>query len=338
MADMKRRRQFLSSLLSSFSQDDIDPVGRNLTQCYAHAVEVGHHFGGAIFGDKIEKFVDGKFDSQQLEIVTERLLPKVDSKQSPKADICVWHKGKRILIAEIKVEDQYTDHSMRQLEGYVRFSGRHKVPFFYITKYALSSDEDEILKSLSKKLLHKRHHYEIANELRLIKSKDAGVARMIADYLEDRHMSGFQQLDVTDKDLLDFTRRVLPVPQYGYGGRLQSEGRTKKIGPIMEQTLNNARMIADWLQSEHQDELKFSIYPCVELSWKPQDAFEAWSEAPDEYTDYLEPEWVNGGCFYFCAEGRFTTKPPIWMTVSLWLDLDRREKKKPLKSRAGRGI
>jgi hypothetical protein len=64
MADVKRGRPFLSSLLSSFSQDDIDPVGRNLTQCYAHAVKVDHHFGEAIFGDKIEQFVDGKLNNE----------------------------------------------------------------------------------------------------------------------------------------------------------------------------------------------------------------------------------------------------------------------------------
>jgi hypothetical protein len=327
----RRRRQFLSSLLSSFSQSgELDPVGRNLTQAYAHALKADHRFSEAIFGAKIETFVGEHFDSQQLEIITERSLEKVNGKNSPRADICITHKGEIILVAEIKVEDQLTPPSKEQLKRYVRFSKLHKKPFFYITKYALSSEEDEILKALPNKLLHKRHHHEIANKLKLSKSKDGGIELMIAAYLEDQNMSGYQQLHgVTDKDLLNCARRILPVLQSGYGSRLHGEERTRKIGPIMDQTLNNARMIAGWLQSEHQDELKFSVYPCVELFWRFKDALKAYKKNPDGVdTDFMEPQFVGAGRIYFCAVGTFTkiSGPPIWMTVSLWLGVDKKKK------------
>jgi hypothetical protein len=329
MHSKNSRKRFLSSLLASFSQSSaIDPIGRNLTKCYACALEEKHEFYEAIFGPKFGRQF-GNFDNHQLEIRTERQLPDVGKRKSPKADICILHKGTTRLIAEIKVEDQYTAHSKQQLEGYVRFAKQHKVPFVHITKYALSPEDKEILESLPNKLYLERRHYEIATAIKSI--KDSEIAKMISAYLEDEHMSGFQQLEnVTNQDFLNFARRLFPVEQGGFGGKLHGEERTQKIGQIIVQWLNNARMISEWLRDDHED-LRLSVYPRVELYWKLKSAMDAWKDDEEVNPDYMEPKFCDGGVFNFIIAGWTKKAPGLWLEVSIWLALDRSRKKKPLK-------
>jgi len=325
------RKRFLSSLLASFSESSgTDPIGRNLTKCYAHALAAEHQFYEAVFGTKFAKLL-GKLDNHQLEIRTDRQLPDVGKQKSPRADIRIRYKGKVKLIAEIKVKDQYTEHSKHQLEGYVRFAKRYRVPFFYITKDALSPEEKQILKSLPKKLFFERRHHQIANAIQSI--KDDEIAEMISAYLEDEHMSGFQQLEnVTNQDLLNFARRILPVEPWGFGGRLHAEERTQKIGLIIVQWLNNARMIADWLRDGHEDELRLSVYPKVELYWRLKNAIDAFHDDPNEVDMHdMEPKFCNEGTFCFMVAGWTKKAPGLWLEMSIWLELKRDRKKKPLR-------
>ena len=327
----RNQHSFLSNLLDSFGQiGGKDPSGRILSQCYAHAMEVDPTLFDAILGVPVTKLTHTKVDPRKLELKTEDFrLDGHDARR--RADICILYNSRRRALVEVKVEDQKDDDPTGQLDSYVQFALKQRVPFFYITKYSLSRDEIQLLGKLPKNLRFHRRHHEIENALRLRPANE--IAQMISRYLEDRQMAGYQPMDITREDLTNFARRMLPVAQSGYGKRLHAEQRTSKIGQIITQCLNNSRIVGEWLRYTHEAEFTFSVYPSVETYWKIPKLLEYFNAHPDEVNDgEIGRSFSDGGCFEFIVDGRFTNigyKQPLSLWVSLWIELYR-ARKEPL--------
>lgn len=333
---MNDRRSFLSALLRTFGEiGGRNPIGRSLSQCYAHALAADPRLFEDILGIPLRRLTGGKLDIQKLEVKPEHYrLEGGNVRKGRRADICVLYNNRPRAIVEIKVEDQTDDDPTGQLASYVLFARQHNVPFFYLTKYSISRDEEECIRSLPKRLRFHRRHYQIADALK--ERSTSELAQMITRYLEDEHMSGYQPLHVTQEDLLNFARRLLPVLQGGYGTKLHSEGRTNKLGQIITQCLNNARMIGDWLGNTHEAEFRFTVYPTVETYWELRQVIDYFEKHPDEIQDnWIHPWFSTGGCFYFAVEGRYAKGAgghAVGVWASLWIELKRTRKKHPLQS------
>ncbi len=163
---------------------------------------------------------------------------------------------------------------------------------------------------------------EIAAALR--KRKDNEIAQMIAQYLEDQKMGGYQPLDAQESHLLYFTRRLLPMGHEGYANKDSSY----KLTQIMEQCLNNARNIGEWLIAGNEDKLTLSVYPWVDAYWDVKQLVNKCNKDHghvDELSGYIA-DYFKSGYIYFVAQVRSGTTPPVWLSVSFWFGIDEEDR------------
>jgi hypothetical protein len=310
-----QRRHFLSALLSLFGEiGGKNPTGRNLAYCYAQAMMLDHTLTTDILGrDIVPK---NSFDKELWDVKANKFpFDGPATGRCRLADLCILYKGKPLAVAEIKVEDQNEDDPTGQLKDYVAFAKQQKIPFHYITKYTLTISEERKLKGAEK---WARRHYEIAAALD--KRKDQQIAQMIVEYLKDQKMSGYQPLHARKQDLLTFARRLLPV---GYEGHSAKE-TPYKISQLMEQLLNNTRMIADWMSDGNENRLNVTVYPTVETYWRVGDLVKECTAKPGQVKElkgYIA-DYFKSGILYFVAEARFGKKARMWLSVSQWIELE----------------
>jgi hypothetical protein len=311
-----QQRHFLSALLSLFGEiGGKNPTGRNLAYCYAQALMLDHTLTKDILG--IDIVPKNNFDQQLWDVKANKFpFDGPTTGRVRLADLCILYKGRPLAVAEIKVEDQNEDDPTGQLKDYVAFARQQKIPFHYITKYTLGIPEKRRLQGAQS---WARRHYEIAAALD--KRKDQQIAQMIVEYLKDQKMSGYQPLDAKPQDLLNFARRLLPV---GYEGHSAKE-TPYKISQLMEQLLNNTRMIADWMRDGNENRLNVAVYPTVETIWRVGDLVEECTAKPGrvkELEGYIA-DYFKYGTLYFVAEARFGKKARVWLSVSQWIKLER---------------
>lgn len=329
----ERGRQFLSRLIRSYGQTSkTNPVGRNIARCYAYAIAEDTDLFEDILGMPIDELIQGQGE-HQLNLKLE------EYNNHRRTDISIEYGLQRIARAEIKVDDQNTKHSYEQLKAYVKSSTKKTIPFFYITKNMPSDDEIRILKPLENlKLLHVIRHYEIANRLK--QRKKSQVAQMIANYLEAEHMSGYEPVEYTDKQLRDLLRAFLPS---GYWARTPHKAPAK-MAEMVHRFLSNLQTIGEWLRDGNTKTFPkpFYVYPSVyarynvrkllkkveqekknqNLSMYLRDLTDPGSSHPD-LTNFFD-----SGLLYFVVEAEMDTTPPTFLSISFGFDYNANGKKK----------
>ncbi len=305
--------RFLSKLLRSAAKlAGSAAAERTLAHCYAHALTVNPKLEKAILNAnyRLNATSLSEWDAKADEFIFKG--PYTGTYR--RADICLHYKGKPIAVVGIKAEDQDADDRNGQLKDYVSYATETGLPFHYITKYAPSEKESEILGDTDN--VQNRRHHEIAAALR--QRTDDAISQAIYRYLEDQNMSGYQPLIAEKSDLLHCVRRLLPV-KLEEGADVDS---SYKIIQIIEKCLNNARTIGDWLIAGNEKNATLSVYPHVDAYWKIDQIAHKFNKAPDRFRDGYLADYLDSGCVYFVAQMRCKTKTPMRLSVSFWIGLE----------------
>jgi hypothetical protein len=208
--------------------------------------------------------------------------------------------GSILALAEIKYDDHKNEKNSGQIDGYIKYCEKNKIPFSYITQYYPPKND---IKKIEKKYTH-RLFSDLANHLK--DNKHGELVGLFINFLEDK---GLIMVDL-DTQIVGKLLVRLFSPRKKQGRMNKLEDMTTKIPDSFAGLMTNINLISQEMYRYFPSTQK----PYIDFTLRP-----AYHRVKDSDLDEqeFEPEekQKNGGILYIFGRSKLDTGNKKWAYI-----------------------